>query len=103
MPHEVGGCIATEWRGAVVYYFFRVSNGETSHDVPVGITDHAIHPVGKPARTGEILMPAAKAWLEHNLEHNFDPASQWPLPLLDLMLLDYWLARREFPAMAHFW
>ena|SRR5215469_541268 len=44
-----------------------------------------------------------KAWLEHNLEHNFDPASQWPLPLLDLTLLDYWLARREFPAMAHFW
>ena len=97
MPYEVGDCSGTQREGTVILYFFRVTDGPTSHDVAVGITDQAINPTGQPARTAEVLMPAAKAWLEHNLARNFDPARQSPLPLLDAILLDYWVAHRGFP------
>lgn len=42
-------------------------------------------------------MPAAKAWLERSLERNFDPAKQRP-PLLDAMMLDFWVLHGVFPA-----
>ena len=97
MPYEVGDCAGTQRRGTVIHYFFAVSDGQTSHDIAVGITDPAINPVGQPARTAEILMPAAKAWLEHNLARGFDPVSQSPLPVLDAMLLDFYVANGQFP------
>lgn len=97
MPYEVGECTGTQRDGTVMLYFFQVTNGQASHDVAVGITDQAMHPTGQTARTAELLMPAAKAWLEHNLARNLDPANQRP-PLLDAMMLDFWVSHGAFPA-----
>ena len=97
MPYELGMCSGTQRDGTVILYFFRVTEGPASHDVAVPITDQAINPTGQPARTAEILMPAAKAWLEYNLVRNFDPTRQSRTPLLDATLLDYWVAHRAFP------
>jgi len=97
MPYEVEDCTGTQRRGTVIDYFFPVSNGQTSRTIAVGITDQAIHPTGQAARTAEVLMPAARAWVKHNLARGFDPAGQTPLPILDAMLLDHWVAYGEFP------
>jgi hypothetical protein len=97
MPYIVGDCSGTKRNGTVLYYFFPVSKGQNSQSIPVGITDQAIHPTGEPPRTAEVLMPAARAWLEKNLSRGFDPATQTSPLILDAKLLDYWVAYGQFP------
>ena len=82
-----------------MYYFFPVSDGERSATFAVPITDRAILPVGEPARTAEVLMPLAEAWLRKHLDLRDDPFSESapPIPDVTAIIADYWCATGELP------
>lgn len=101
MPFEISECIGTQLRSTIVDYFFHVSDGTRTIDIAVGITEQARHPVGRPVRTGEVLMPLAKAWIDQhiNRSRSFDPFNPTPsgIPAIDARIADYWCLNGNLP------
>lgn len=99
MPLEISDCTGTQRRGADMYYFFPVRDGEKSKTFAVLITDRAMNPVGEPARTAEVLMPLGRAWLSKHLGPRPNPfdESAPPIPDVTAAIADYWCATGKLP------
>jgi hypothetical protein len=99
MPLEILACIDTQPRGADLYCFFRVSDGSRSATFAVPITAQAMNPVGGQARTAEVLMPLAEAWLRKHLELRPNPFSESapPIPHVTAAIADHWFAYENLP------
>jgi len=104
MPFDVTPLGTPQRRGRegciddVVEYFFRVSDGESYRDVPVGISGPAINPVGEPPRPKETLSKLAEAWLRHHLEkRQFDPFKESAARVQDVPteVVDHWIDHGE--------
>lgn len=88
----------------VVDYPFRVSNGQASRTVAVGITGQSHDPseaLGSKKLSRGDLMEAAAAWLRSRLEkHECDPFNH---PNTDTMIdvpppvMEFWLEHRSIP------
>jgi hypothetical protein len=83
-----------------VDYLFRVSDGAAHRDVAVGVTGQAINPVGQPARTREVLIVLAEAWLNDCIRRGFNPFSEpsQRVPDVTAMIADHWCVRGELPS-----
>ena len=88
-------------QGTVVKHFFRVSNGESSYDVSVGIPEQAYFRLGEPTPPTEVWHKLAEEWLQRHLNSGeFNPFTEPPsgsLPPVTLAVADHWKAKGELP------
>lgn len=83
-----------------MYLFLKISNGESSHRIAVGIAEQAYIRIGEQRKPKEVWYKLAEDWLRLHLNNGkFNPFKQpsGTLPPVPLEAADHWIAHGKLP------